>query len=93
MNMPFPSREQVEFIRKNYPPGTRVMLNNIRLLPSWRCPALIRIRSISVPERGHCWEWNWMPPTAVTAAEETTLRTKAALEEKPVILQISWGYG
>ena len=27
MNMPFPSREQVEFIRKNYPPGTRVMLN------------------------------------------------------------------
>ena len=29
MNMPFPSREQVEFIRKNYPPGTRVMLNNI----------------------------------------------------------------
>ena len=29
MNMPFPSREQVESIRKNYPPGTRVMLNNI----------------------------------------------------------------
>ena len=29
MNMPFPSREQVEFIRKNYPPGTRVMLNNM----------------------------------------------------------------
>ena len=26
MNMPFPSREQVEFIRKNYPPGTRVIL-------------------------------------------------------------------
>ena len=29
MNMLFPSREQVEFIRKNYPPGTRVMLNNM----------------------------------------------------------------
>lgn len=29
MNMPFPSREQVEFIRKNYPPGTRVILNNM----------------------------------------------------------------
>ena len=29
MKMPFPSREQVEFIRKNYPPGTRVMLNNM----------------------------------------------------------------
>ena len=29
MNMPFPSREQVESIRKNYPPGTRVMLNNM----------------------------------------------------------------
>ena len=29
MNMSFPSREQVEFIRKNYPPGTRVMLNNM----------------------------------------------------------------
>ena len=29
MNMPFPSREHVESIRKNYPPGTRVMLNNI----------------------------------------------------------------
>ena len=29
MNMPFPSREQVESTRKNYPPGTRVMLNNI----------------------------------------------------------------
>ena len=29
MNMPFPSREQVETIRKNYPPGTRVMLNNM----------------------------------------------------------------
>ena len=26
MNMPFPSREQVESIRKNYPPGIRVML-------------------------------------------------------------------
>ena len=26
---PFPSREQVESIRKNYPPGTRVMLNNM----------------------------------------------------------------
>ena len=30
MNIPFPSREQVESIRKNYPPGTRVMLNNIK---------------------------------------------------------------
>ena len=29
MNMPFPSRKQVESIRKNYPPGTRVMLNNM----------------------------------------------------------------
>ena len=29
MNMPFPSREQVESIRKNYPPGTRIMLNNM----------------------------------------------------------------
>ena len=29
MNMPFPSREQVEAIRKNYPSGTRVMLNNM----------------------------------------------------------------
>ena len=29
MNMPFPSREQVESIRKNYPPGPRVMLNNM----------------------------------------------------------------
>lgn len=29
MNMPFPSREQVESIRKNYPPGIRVMLNNM----------------------------------------------------------------
>ena len=29
MNMPFPSREQVESIRKNYPPGTRVMLDNM----------------------------------------------------------------
>ena len=29
MNMLFPSREQVESIRKNYPPGTRVMLNNM----------------------------------------------------------------
>ena len=29
MNMPFPSREQVASIRKNYPPGTRVMLNNM----------------------------------------------------------------
>ena len=29
MNMPFPSRSQVEAIRKNYPLGTRVMLNNI----------------------------------------------------------------
>ncbi len=29
MNMPFPSREQVESIRKNYPPGTRIILNNM----------------------------------------------------------------
>ena len=29
MNMPFPSRSQVEAIRKNYPLGTRVMLNNM----------------------------------------------------------------
>ena len=29
MNMPFPSREQVESIRKNYPPGTRIVLNNM----------------------------------------------------------------
>ena len=28
MSMSFPSREQVESIRKNYPPGTRVMLGN-----------------------------------------------------------------
>ena len=34
MNMPFPSREQVESIRKNYPPGTRVMLNNMNDLYS-----------------------------------------------------------
>ena len=27
MNMPFPSRSQVEAIRKNYPLGTRVMLS------------------------------------------------------------------
>lgn len=29
MNMPFPSREQVASIRKNYPPGTRIVLNNM----------------------------------------------------------------
>ena len=29
MNMPFPSCEQVASIRKNYPPGTRVMLDNM----------------------------------------------------------------
>ena len=29
MNMPFPSREQVESIRKNYPPGTRIVLNSM----------------------------------------------------------------
>ena len=29
MNMSFPSREHVESIRKNYPLGTRVMLNNM----------------------------------------------------------------
>ena len=27
MNMPFPSREQVEFTRSCYPPGTRIVLN------------------------------------------------------------------
>ena len=31
MNMSFPSREQVASIRKNYPPGTRVMLNNMNV--------------------------------------------------------------
>ena len=29
MNIPFPSREQVESIRKNYPPGMRIVLNNM----------------------------------------------------------------
>ena len=29
MNMPFPSREHVESIRKNYPPGMRIVLNNM----------------------------------------------------------------
>ena len=29
MNMPFPSREQVESIRKNYPSGTRIILNSM----------------------------------------------------------------
>lgn len=29
MNMPFPNREHVESIRKNYPPGTRIVLNNM----------------------------------------------------------------
>lgn len=29
MNMPFPSRRQVEFTRKCYPPGTRILLNNM----------------------------------------------------------------
>ena len=29
MNMPFPSREQVESIRKSYPPGTRIVLNSM----------------------------------------------------------------
>ena len=29
MNMPFPSREHVESIRKNYPPGSRIVLNNM----------------------------------------------------------------
>ena len=27
MNRPFPSRQQVELIRQNYPPGTRIVLN------------------------------------------------------------------
>ena len=34
MNMPFHSRGQVESIRMNYPPGTRVMLNNMNDLYS-----------------------------------------------------------
>ena len=29
MNMPFPSREQVEFTRSSYPPGTRIVLNSM----------------------------------------------------------------
>ena len=29
MNAPFPSRGQVEYNRSCYPPGTRVMLNNM----------------------------------------------------------------
>lgn len=29
MNMPFPSRAQVEFTRSCYPPGTRIILNNM----------------------------------------------------------------
>ncbi|MDO5545642.1 MAG: DUF4314 domain-containing protein [Eubacteriales bacterium] len=29
MNMPFPSCEQVESIRKNYPPGTRIVQNSM----------------------------------------------------------------
>lgn len=29
MNMPFPSREQVESIRQNYPPGTRIVLSSM----------------------------------------------------------------
>lgn len=29
MNTPFPSRSQVEFTRSYYPPGTRIVLNNM----------------------------------------------------------------
>lgn len=29
MNMPFPSREQVEFTRICYPPGTRIVLSSM----------------------------------------------------------------
>ena len=29
MNMPFPTRQQVEYTRSCYPPGTRIMLNNM----------------------------------------------------------------
>jgi len=29
MNVPFPSRGQVEYTRSCYPPGTRIMLNNM----------------------------------------------------------------
>ena len=29
MNMPFPSRGQVEFTRSCYPPGTRIVLNSM----------------------------------------------------------------
>ena len=29
MNMPFPSRSQVEFTRSCYPPGTRIVLNSM----------------------------------------------------------------
>ena len=29
MNMPFPSRGQVEFTRSFYPPGTRIVLNSM----------------------------------------------------------------
>lgn len=29
MNMPFPSRGQVEYTRSCYPPGTRIVLNNM----------------------------------------------------------------
>lgn len=29
MNMPFPSRAQVEYTRSCYPPGTRILLNNM----------------------------------------------------------------
>lgn len=30
MNMPFPSRSQVEFTRSCYPPGTRIILNSMK---------------------------------------------------------------
>ena len=29
MNMPFPSRSQVDFTRSSYPPGTRIILNSM----------------------------------------------------------------
>ena len=30
MNMPFPSRSQVDFTRSSYPPGTRIILNSMK---------------------------------------------------------------
>lgn len=33
MNMPFPSRSQVDFTRSSYPPGTRIVLSRIPFSP------------------------------------------------------------